>query len=524
MRNILIISIMLACLQVSYGQLWGPLRGVLGPGEYHVIDTILVESGDTLLIKPGTTLYFDGPFPFWIYGTLLANGNVRDSIVFTADIEINPARWRGIRFYYESSSGSRLGFCRVENGLASGGEGDPKGAGGGVSCWEGSSPTFLHCTFMNNWADWSGGGVVCDNSSPYFMKCMMSRNGGTWAGGVFCDHGASPTFMDCIISDNATSNDGGGVHCKVSTPIFDRCIISGNSSGDRGGGFRCWGTGSSATLTNCIINGNSSYSIGGGVYSDAGASSSYIHCTIVKNSASAGAGVYSLVASPKFQNTVIAFSYGEGIYFGHSPEARVEYCDLFRNTGGAFGGHIPTGLGRIDTVNVNGDPCDAYKNIFGSPMFVDAVEGDYHLTDSSRCIGAGDPIDPPETDIEGNPRPQPFGSNPDIGVYENPRGTPLDLDVSARSDVLPSMFALYSNYPNPFNPTTTIRYDVKQTGVVRLTVFDLLGREITTLSNARHVAGSYTTTWNAEHVPSGIYFCQMAAGDFLQTRKMVLLK
>ncbi|MBU1707184.1 right-handed parallel beta-helix repeat-containing protein [bacterium] len=524
MRRLCIILILFGLFQTGFAQLSGPLSGVLGPGEYHVIDTISVESGDTLLIKPGTTLYFDGPFPFWIYGTLLANGNVRDSIVFTADIEANPSRWRGIRFYYESSSGSRMGYCLVENGYALGGEGNPKGAGGGVSCWEGSSPTFMHCTFTNNRADWSGGGVACDNSSPWFIKCKMISNGGTWAGGVFCDHGASPTFSECIISDNATADDGGGVHCKISTPIFDQCIISRNSSGDRGGGFRCWGDGSAATLTNCIISDNSSHDIGGGVYSDAGASSTFIHCNIIGNSARTGAGVYCLVASPKFQNTIIAFSNGEGIYFGESPETRVEYCDIFRNTDGAFGGHIPAGLGRIVMNNANGDPCDVYHNIFRSPTFVDAMEGDYHLADSSRCIGAGDPVNPSEFDIEGNQRPDPYGSNPDIGAYENPRGTPLDLDVSVGSDALLSTFALYPNWPNPFNPTTTIRYDVQSAGLVRLAIFNLLGQEVTRLVDGRHLAGSYTVAWNAADFPSGIYLCRMEAAGFVQARKMIYVK
>ncbi|MBU1706974.1 T9SS type A sorting domain-containing protein, partial [bacterium] len=67
-------------------------------------------------------------------------------------------------------------------------------------------------------------------------------------------------------------------------------------------------------------------------------------------------------------------------------------------------------------------------------------------------------------------------------------------------------------------------YNVKQISDVSLKIYNLLGREVTTLIHERIPAGSYTVSWDATDLPSGIYFCQMAAGDFVQTRKMVLLK
>ena len=90
--------------------------------------------------------------------------------------------------------------------------------------------------------------------------------------------------------------------------------------------------------------------------------------------------------------------------------------------------------------------------------------------------------------------------------------------------LLPKEHALHPNWPNPFNPTTTIRYDVKQTGPVRLTIFNLLGQEVTRLVDNRHLTGSYTVSWNAADLPSGIYFYQMKTADFVQTRKMALVK
>jgi len=96
--------------------------------------------------------------------------------------------------------------------------------------------------------------------------------------------------------------------------------------------------------------------------------------------------------------------------------------------------------------------------------------------------------------------------------------------VEAIHNAIPAAYRLSANYPNPFNPVTTIRYDVSTTGPVSLKVFDLLGREVATLVEGTTATGSHTVTWDATAFPSGVYLCRMDAGDFVQTRKMVLLK
>ena len=88
----------------------------------------------------------------------------------------------------------------------------------------------------------------------------------------------------------------------------------------------------------------------------------------------------------------------------------------------------------------------------------------------------------------------------------------------------PSEFLLLQNYPNPFNPSTEIKYSIPQSSNVVLTVFDVLGNEIETLVNEEKPSGSYAVKWYVENLPSGVYFYQLRAGDFIQTKKMVLLK
>lgn len=85
-------------------------------------------------------------------------------------------------------------------------------------------------------------------------------------------------------------------------------------------------------------------------------------------------------------------------------------------------------------------------------------------------------------------------------------------------------FSLSQNFPNPFNPSTKIRYSITQSGLVTLKVYDVLGTEIETLVNEEKPVGNYELNWKATNLPSGVYFYRLQAGSFVQTRKMILLK
>ncbi len=599
------------------------------------------------------------------------------------------------------------------------------GYGGGVTCVD-SSPSLINCEIGGNATAMYAGGVYCYGSSPVFAGCTITGNF-TWGidsdgGGIGCRNYSSPTFVNCVISANSVGRAGGGVHCEASSPTFTSCSIAGNSAGVRGGGLDC-GWNSAPILTNCTISGNTAIS-GGGVYCE-GVSPIFTHCIFGGNSAGTGGGVYCEGTSPIFNSTTIAFSQGSGIYFKNSAGSQVLYSDIYGNSAGDivfFSDdpiHGPAAIGHISTTNANGDPCDTYYNIFLNPSFVNPPTGDMHLNDDSPCIGAADPTYPPPLDMDGNPRPNPPGSNPDIGAYENAHGmvypnlgymtllspgptdwgyrlhwisgslsrlvftnfcegtigsvggnaeaagwtvtnysdsvvfttsTPLtsgtidtfwlshpycsdvvtwtagdssgtiegplpveltafeaiagdgqvtlrwrteseldndhfllykrkageedfrklseipghgtttephdyeyvdrwvqngltyeyrisDVDITGRETIheqivsatparnaTPLDFALHPNHPNPFNPTTTIRYDVKQAGQVRLTIFNLLGQEVARLVDGRQVTGSHTISWDAADLPSGIYLCRMEAEGFQETRKVMLLK
>ena len=91
-------------------------------------------------------------------------------------------------------------------------------------------------------------------------------------------------------------------------------------------------------------------------------------------------------------------------------------------------------------------------------------------------------------------------------------------------DQLPETYSLGLNYPNPFNPSTTINYAVPQNSFISLRVFDILGNEVQTLVNETKSAGKYTVSFDAASIPSGVYFYTLEAGNFVSTKKMLLLK
>ncbi|MBU1102008.1 MAG: T9SS type A sorting domain-containing protein [Bacteroidetes bacterium] len=89
---------------------------------------------------------------------------------------------------------------------------------------------------------------------------------------------------------------------------------------------------------------------------------------------------------------------------------------------------------------------------------------------------------------------------------------------------LPLTFGLAQNYPNPFNPSTVIKYQIPESSIVSLKVFDMLGREIKVLVNEQKNAGEYSVELDASQYSSGVYFYELRCNNFVNSRKMLLMK
>lgn len=104
-------------------------------------------------------------------------------------------------------------------------------------------------------------------------------------------------------------------------------------------------------------------------------------------------------------------------------------------------------------------------------------------------------------------------------------GDAWSTDVEVIPDnKMPQSYSLAQNYPNPFNPSTDISFSLPRRSTVNLTVYNLLGRKIETLINKEMEAGNYTALWDGSNSASGIYFYRLSAGDYVETKKMLLLK
>jgi hypothetical protein len=106
----------------------------------------------------------------------------------------------------------------------------------------------------------------------------------------------------------------------------------------------------------------------------------------------------------------------------------------------------------------------------------------------------------------------------------NRPSTAIENESGSDQGSLPKIASLSQNFPNPFNPSTTLSFELSVLSPVDLRVFDLLGREVAILMNEEKPPGEYAATWNAANMPSGLYFCTLQAGGFRETIRMVLSK
>ena len=262
----------------------------------------------------------------------------------------------------------------------------------------------------------NGGGIYCDNASPTISKCVIIDNQMDNGGGIYCINNSSPRFVDCVVTNNLVSRNGGAIYASNnSTLSVTRCIISDNRASN-GGGIYCINN-SSLIIVNCVVVDNRVSENGGGIYCGA-SSPAIINCTISNNWAGKGSGIYChLFSAPVLTNTIMWGENPQVIYFselGTSNEITVSYSNLQGGQTGIFtngNGLVHWGDGNIDV----------------DPIFVDASVGDYHLGDNNPCFGVGTLENMPKTDIEGSFRPNPIGSNPDIGAYEKSSGVPTDV-------------------------------------------------------------------------------------------------
>ena len=161
-----------------------------------------------------------------------------------------------------------------------------------------------------------------------------------------------------------------------------------------------------------------------------------------------------------------------------------------------------TSLPNITYSNVKGG-WSGNGNIDCDPFFCSPDTGNYYLADNSCSIGTGE-------------------GGVDIGALGI--GCSVTFTNELYADLMPSHFALYPNYPNPFNPTTKITFSLPQIVKVNLIIYDVRGKRVINLVDEVLPAGHYEVAFEGAGLSSGVYFYRIQAGQFVQSRKMLLIK
>jgi len=259
----------------------------------------------------------------------------------------------------------------------------------------------------------SGGGIFCLNSNPTLTRLKVSSNEAVDEGGGLYFAMCSPTVQDVVITNNLAGGGGGGIRYSYGSVSLENVMVADNSARSDGAGIQFYHA--EGTIENALIADNSGGAKGGGLSFD-GCSPTFINVTVAGNWTSGqGGGLnVSFMSQPTLVNSIVWGNAPEQIYFDTDwpgQAVTIKYSDIQGAAAGIVtNGHGPVYWGR--------------GNIATAPRFVNAGLGNYHLANGGPGINAGTAAGAPRTDIEGNPRPSPAGSHPDMGAYENPLGRP----------------------------------------------------------------------------------------------------
>ncbi len=410
---------------------------------YNIMGSIMIPNGSTLTIEPGAVVKFQGTYKLLVLGQLIAMGNPRDSITFTASNTTDG--WRSIRFDNTPTTNdtSIISYCKIQYGKATGSA--PDDDGGALYFRNFSKAIISNCLITHCGADNAGGGIYCENSNPPIISNTISSNAG-WnvGGGIMCYLNSNPTILNNSITGNSVvGNGGGGICCVNSNPsIIENTITYNTNSYSSGGGIWCNGcspnissntisnniatsgggiscNGSDPTIINNTITNNTSEN-GGAIFSANLSNPTITNNTITNNTALKGGALFcAMLSNPTIRNTIMwgntASISGQQVYIDdEGSDPNFYYCDVQGGVS-AFDVNFTIYTGTYQN-NIDSIPLFMAESA-GSGTGYNGVTADWSLQSVSPCINAGDPVGTyPATDLAGYPRV--FDSTIDIGAYE----------------------------------------------------------------------------------------------------------
>lgn len=472
---------------------------------YVISDTVFIAQNDLLDIRKGSIIKIGYRKGITIRGGFLALGTKDSLISFTA----NDSTWQELRF--EDSAIDSL--CKMEFIVI-------EYARLGLN-FISSSPSVQYSTIKNTGvisgtlAGSGNYGIQCFNSNAIIRYDSIYNNAQY---GININSGANPLIEHCVIFNNNLQGTSFKNQISigaqgVNSPIIRHNEISHTTPNIRVGAISISaffaGSGSNAIIENNYIHHNA-YGI-----AVASQGTSSLNIKIRKNKITnntfndqnaAGSGINFNSASPSLQISTVSEN------------------EITHNTWGiTVLGNAKPNLGDL----TNSDSTDDGRNVFINNKNRDTIFALYNnnpnpLKAQNNYWGYSDPdsvakviFDSTDYSSLGKVTYEPF-------LIFNPL---TSVSIDGKRNFHPTGFELMNNFPNPFNPATTIRFIIPQGNIVSLKIFDVLGREVETLLNGYRDAGTHTVQWNSSGIySSGMYYYRFESANFVITKKMLLQK
>lgn len=551
------------------------------PGDYPTIQEGINASvtGDTVLVK-------DGVYTGSMNKNLVFNG--RQIVVKSAsgpEYCIINCENNGIGFILEAGEthDSVVEGFTITNGQNSPGYGNNAGA---INI-EDSSPLIKDCILIDNDANWDGGGICCLNSNAKIENCFIANNYSPHSGGgISIPYDSNVLVIGCTIVNNTSSFLGSGILVYLSTSQIVNCTISGNTGG--AAGINVYGSSASilntivhghstgiavtsssnASIDYCDFYSNSN-NFSGSVPPQIGLINStnyngdpcdqysnifldpifidpsHLNYDISEGSPCIDAGDPNSPLNPDFTIADIGARYYDqgttapSLTVTMTPESApvvipsgggyFNYTVLIENSGisiGSFDGWImvvlPDGSEREPFrlsagILLNPGESIVYNNI---TQYVpgSAPSGEYSYRGNAGIF--------PVANIANDSFA--FVKLPGEGISNHQNGWKLyggeDSFKIQSENFTPDEYTVLTVYPNPFNPSTIISFELRDAGQVSLRIYDVQGREVAKLIDGFESAGSHQVVFDGGDLSSGVYFAVLKAGDFEETQKLLLLK
>lgn len=522
---------------------------------YYILGDVSVVG--SLVIQSGVNVEFQGPYSITVASgaTFKAIGAEHDSISFYA---YNPGEgWRGLRFI-GSSNDDQLSYCDIRDGLKLKSADLTQDQNGGAIYCSASSPNIENCRISNNYAI-AGGAIYLTASHPKIQNSVIVNNralsdGG---GGIYC-YESNPALFRVVVSNNralnffSDSDNGGGIFCWAASPALLNVTLAGNVA-DKGGAIYIAQKGSNPTIVNSILWDNIPNSAE--FSNDPKAKSLVVAYSDVEggeNKIDTGAGgmLYWLnnnfEADPNFvdtehsdfrliqgsvcidaaaQNTTVTYDQGQidiptMSFLGSAPDL------------GACESHLvlPVELTTFSAHQYNNDAILYWSTASETNNFTFDIlrsENDKDFVKIGSVVGHGTTSQ--EQNYSFVDKNVPAGRHFYQLCQIDCDGTQTHSSSVCVNIEGPAAFHLYPGYPNPFNSTATIRYDIPQSTWLLISIYNAMGQNIKTLIDEHVNAGSHRIQWDATNdsnkpVSSGLYFITLKTADKTERQKIMVLR